>query len=93
MEYLEEDAHLVLFAVHPSSQRRGVGSAVLRWLEESARAAGTARVRLEARWDNVAARSFYNEHGYRELVIKSRMYSGVSDGVRMEKWLRIAPER
>jgi len=93
MEYLEEDAHLVLFAVHASKQRQGVGSALLRWLERSARIAGAKRIRLEARRDNVAARSFYNEHGYHERAIKSRMYSGVVDGVRMEKWLRITLEQ
>src|SRR3982751_3028600 len=40
MSYLEEDAHLLLFAVRQSSRRQGVGSAVLLWLEAVARAAG-----------------------------------------------------
>lgn len=88
MEYLDEDAHLVLFAVRPSHQRQGIGSAVLAWLEDAARAAGASRIRLEARRDNEAARSFYNEHGYHELLIKRGMYSDVTDGIRMEKWLR-----
>lgn len=88
MEYLEDDAHLVLFAVRPQSQRRGVGTELLRWLETSALVAGARRIRLEARRDNGAARSFYNEHGYHELLIKPRMYSGAVDGIRLEKWLR-----
>ena len=93
MEYLECDAHLVLFAVRPSSQRQGTGSVLLRWLELSARFAGAQRIRLEATRENVVARSFYNEHGYHERVIRSRMYSGVLDGVCLEKWLRTHDEQ
>jgi [ribosomal protein S18]-alanine N-acetyltransferase len=88
MSYLDDDAHLLLFAVRRAHQRRGIGSAILAWLEESARVAGAARIRVEARRDNGAARSFYNEHGYHELAIKQRMYSGVVDGIRLAKQLR-----
>ena len=88
MEYWDDDAHLVLFAVRPERQRSGMGSALLQWLEASALVAGSTRIRVEARRDNVAARSFYNEHGYHELAIKAQMYSGMLDGIRMEKWLR-----
>ena len=90
MEYWDEDAHLVLFAVSPSRQRKGIGSAMLQWLEASALAAGSNRIRVEARRDNVAARNFYSEYGYHELSIKSRMYSGTLDGIQLEKWLRPA---
>jgi ribosomal-protein-alanine N-acetyltransferase len=92
MYYADEDAHLLLFAVHRSQQRRGVGSALLLWLEQAAQAAGAKRIRVEARMDNEAARSFYNEHGYHERDVASRMYSGRLDGVRLEKWLRPADE-
>ena len=88
MYYADDDAHLLLFAVHRAQQRRGVGSAMLRWLEDAARAAGATRIRVEARMDNVAARSFYNEHGYQEGAIVRGMYSGRLDGVKLEKWLR-----
>ena len=88
MEYLETDAHLVLFAVRAASQRQGIGSALLRWLESCAAVAGAQRIRLEARWENTAARTFYNEHGYHEVVIKPGRYSAAVDGVQLEKWLR-----
>jgi ribosomal-protein-alanine N-acetyltransferase len=88
MSYLEDDAHLLLFAVRRARRRQGVGSAVLLWLEEVARAAGARRIRLEARRENVAARSFYNEHGYHERAIRHGMYGGTVDGVQLEKWLR-----
>ena len=85
-----DDAHLLLFAVHRSQQRQGVGSALLRWLEDAARAAGASRVRVEARMDNEAARSFYNEHGYHEVDVVRGMYSARLDGVKLEKWLGTA---
>lgn len=88
MEYWDEDAHLVLFAVHPARHRQGIGSAILTWLEASAVAAGSKRIRLEARRDNVAARNFYNDHGYHEIRLERRMYSGSLAGVKLEKWLR-----
>jgi ribosomal protein S18 acetylase RimI-like enzyme len=90
MYYADDDAHLLLFAVHPARQRQGVGTALLQWLEAAARAAGARRIRVEARMDNVAARSFYNEHGYQEGDIVRRMYSQRLDGVKLEKWLRAA---
>ena len=88
MEYLEEDAHLVLFAVRADRQRQGIGTSLLLWLEAAARVAGAQRIRLEARRDNDAARTFYNEHGYHERVIRSRMYSSIADGISLEKHLR-----
>ncbi len=90
MYHADEDAHLLLFAVHPKQRRQGVGTALLHWLEAAARAAGARRIRVEARMDNVAARSFYNEHGYQEGGIVRAMYSGRLDGVELEKWLRAA---
>ena len=56
MSYPADDAHLLLFAVRQNQRRRGVGSAILRWLEEAARTAGAKRIRVECRRDNSAAR-------------------------------------
>lgn len=88
MFYASDDAHLLLFAVRRSHQRRGVGSAILRWLEDVARAAGAKRIRVECLRENSAARNFYCEHGYHELVITQKFYRGLKDGVHLEKWLR-----
>ena len=88
MNYRDDDAHLVLFAVQAARQRQGIGSALLLWLEAVARVAGARKIRAESRRENVAARSFYNEHGYHERVLSKAMYSSRVDGVRLEKWLR-----
>jgi ribosomal-protein-alanine N-acetyltransferase len=86
MSYPNDDAHLLLFAVCRSQQRRGVGSAILRWLEEAASAAGAKRIRVECRRDNLAARNFYCEHGYAELRLTPRFYRGLKDGIHLVKW-------
>lgn len=88
MSYADVDAHLLLFAVRSARQRTGVGSAVLLWLEAVARTVGIQRILVDARRDNLAARNFYNEHGYHERAIKKAMYSSIADGVRLEKLLR-----
>ena len=91
MSYADIDAHLLLFAVRSACQRTGVGSAVLLWLEAVARTAGAKRILVEARKENVAARNFYSEHRYHERMIKRAMYSGIADGIRLEKLLRVEP--
>ena len=88
MIHRDDDAHLVLFAVQPGRRRQGVGGAILGWLEGVARAAGAARIRVECRRDNVAARNFYSEHAYHEQEITGNRYSAGVDGIRLEKWLR-----
>ena len=61
---------------------------LLAWLEASARVAGAQRIRVEARRDNVPARTFYNELGYHEVAIRRGRYSDGVDGVVLEKWLQ-----
>lgn len=89
MSYREDAAHLLLFAVRRAHQRQGIGSVVLRWLEEVARVAGLKRIHVECRRENAAARNFYGEHGYHEREI-SRRYYGAEDAIRLEKWLEAA---
>jgi ribosomal protein S18 acetylase RimI-like enzyme len=87
MSYRDATAHLLLFSVRKSHRRQGVGSAILRWLEEVARAAGIQSIQLECRRNNDAARNFYAEQGYHEQVIAKGYYRGIEDAVRLEKWL------
>jgi ribosomal protein S18 acetylase RimI-like enzyme len=92
MSYPEDEAHLQLLAVRAANQKRGVGSALLAWLETVARTAGAQRIRVEARADNLAARNFYSTHGYDERRTQKSRYGGNVDGVYMEKWLRNASQ-
>jgi ribosomal-protein-alanine N-acetyltransferase len=85
MEYRSDVAHLVLFAVRRDARRRGIGSALLLWLEKVAAVAGITQFRVEARLANVGAREFYRRHGYVEIEVVAGMYQGSEDGVRLGK--------
>lgn len=88
MEFLDEHAHLVLLAVEPHAQRRGIAGALVRWLEESARTAGAFTVYCEARASSTAARGFYRALGYRELFLMPGYYRGAEAAVRLGHDLR-----
>lgn len=89
MKYHDDEAHLLLLAVMPAWGRRGVGSALVAWLEASARAAGIGQVYLEARVGNVAARAFYRRLGYGEIQLRPGYYQGVEASVKLAKDLWI----
>ena len=87
MKYNDDTAHLHLLAVQQPRRRKGMGAALLNWLEVSARTAGIEKIRVEARTTNEAARAFYRSRNYREIERLAGYYRGVEDAVRMEKRL------
>lgn len=89
MEFLDEHAHLVLLAVEPRAQRRGIAAVLVRWLEDSARTAGAFTVYCEARASSTAARGFYRALGYRELFLMPGYYRGTEAAVRLGHDLRL----
>jgi len=92
MKYRDDEAHLLLLAVRADHARRGVGTAMLNWLERSALVAGVGQVYLEARATNGEARAFYRGLGYREIQSVPGYYQGREDCVRLAKdlWERAA---
>jgi ribosomal-protein-alanine N-acetyltransferase len=91
MKYHDDEAHLLLLAVQAQAGRRGIGTALVEWLEASARVAGIGQVYLEARLTNGAARAFYARLGYREIQTLPGYYQGVEAAVRLAKDLWLAP--
>jgi [ribosomal protein S18]-alanine N-acetyltransferase len=91
MKYGDDAAHLLLFAVRANARRRGVGSALLAWLERVALAAGVTRLQLEARERNAGALAFYRRHGWHVTASIAGMYLGLEDGVRLEKSIGAPP--
>jgi [ribosomal protein S18]-alanine N-acetyltransferase len=85
MKYRENEAHLLLLAVHPTYQGQGVGSALVGWLEDCALTAGIGVIYLEARSGNAAARAFYRRLGYKEFALASGYYQRTEDAVRLAK--------
>ena len=87
MKYNDDMAHLHLLAVQQMRRRKGMGAALLSWLEATAHTAGIEKIRVEARATNEAARAFYRSRNYREVERLAGYYRGVEDAVRMEKRL------
>jgi ribosomal protein S18 acetylase RimI-like enzyme len=67
---------------------RGVGAAVLRFLEQQAAHHGYAAVRLSTRLVNARAVAFYDRHGFRRIDGYGR-YAGSAVSVCFEKALAL----
>ncbi len=93
MQYADDDAHLLLFAVRPMHRRGGIGSRLLAWLEASAVVAGTEMIFLEARTTSTTARAFYAANGYRELAMMPNYYANCESAVRLGKDLAVTARR
>jgi ribosomal protein S18 acetylase RimI-like enzyme len=91
-EFGDTRLHLSLLAVVPTLQRRGTGSALVRWLEQSALTAGMREIQLELRANNSGARFFYQALGFDFVRTMPAYYSGVETALRMRKELGIATE-
>jgi len=88
MQFADESAHLNLLAVAPSQRRRGIARALINWLEETARTAGTFTIGLELRATSATAYAFYSALGYRESGRVRGYYQEVEDAIRMTRDLR-----
>ena len=91
MEFGDERAHLLLLAVRPEQQRRGLGQRMLDWLIESAQVAGMASVHLELRESNQQALRFYRRLGFATTLRVSGYYEGRETAMRMLRLLRLPP--
>jgi ribosomal-protein-alanine N-acetyltransferase len=73
--------------VHPRYRRKGVGSSLIKALEEQLRALGANAIRLEAALENPDAMNLYRKAGYRERELVRNYYGWGKDAVRMWKHL------
>lgn len=85
MKYRDTDAHLLLLAVEAAQRRRGIGTALLDWLEATVRTAGIESIRAEVRASNRAARAFYRRHGFDAQRTLHGYYQGVDDALLLAK--------
>ena len=89
MTFGDERAHLVLLAVRPACQRRGIARQMARWLLASATTAGIASVHVELRAQNEAAYAFYRALGFAETLRLPGYYRGRETAIRMMRLLRV----
>lgn len=88
LQFGDDSAHLVLLAVQPRRQRQGVARRMLQWLFASASAAGVAKISLELRAGNEAARGFYRAMGFAEAGLVNHYYRDREAALRMLRVLR-----
>jgi ribosomal-protein-alanine N-acetyltransferase len=82
-----DEAHLLNLSVAPSWQRHGIGTELTRFLAKIARDYGAAKIFLEVRPSNIAARVLYTHSGFREIGIRRDYYpsgEGREDAIVME---------
>lgn len=81
-----DETHLLNISVLPSSQRQGVGSRLLSFLQEQARQHGAAQMFLEVRVSNGVAHGFYLRRGFSEIGRRKAYYpaeNGREDAIVM----------
>ena len=88
MKYGDDEAQLLLLAVRASHRRRGMGTALLSWLEVTARTAGITVIGLQVRSANDAAIAFYRSVGFRATAVHTAYYQGAEDALLMSWDLR-----
>jgi ribosomal-protein-alanine N-acetyltransferase len=89
LQLKDDRAHLVLLAVRPDHQQRGIGRRMTHWLLETAATAGVASVHVELRADNVAAHALYSAMGFEETLRLGGYYRGRETAIRMVRVLRL----
>lgn len=83
--------HVITIDVVATARRSGVGSLLLRAVEERLLSAGSQVVGLETAVDNLAALAFYKRHGYSVVRTWPRYYSNGVDALVMSKELASSP--
>ena len=92
-EHAGRRAHLITLDVLERYRRRGIGTALLRAMEEKLAAGGVEHIELETATDNDAAVAFWHKHGYRTLGVLKRYYSNDLDAYFMQKLLAAPREK
>jgi [ribosomal protein S18]-alanine N-acetyltransferase len=80
-------AHVITLDVAEKHRRHGVGTALLRQLEENLALRGVRSILLETATDNEAAVAFWKRHGYRIEATLKRYYLRQIDAYEMRKIL------
>ena len=92
MGYQESDAYLALLAVLPAARRAGLARRMLDWLLKTADIAGIARVSVDMREDNLAARTLYEQAGFTLEKRTALGYYGRVDQISLRLTLRVTDQ-
>lgn len=76
---LVDELEILNLAVAPASRRQGVAGQLLRTAMKWAAAEGIAKICLEVRASNAAARAFYRSHGFHATGTRPNYYRDPAD--------------
>ncbi len=79
------EGHLLAIAVDKASQKRGIGSALVKTVRNDLALSGAYRLRLEVRSDDAATQAFYARHGFAPEGIQESVYRDGGDAVTMAR--------
>lgn len=85
-----DEAHLLNLSVAPRWQRRGVGTELTHFFMQIAREHKAAKIYLEVRPSNAAARALYAANGFAEIGVRRDYYpalDGRENAIVMERAL------
>jgi ribosomal-protein-alanine N-acetyltransferase len=80
---IDEDAHVMTIAVHPTRRREGLGTRVMLALFDSALERGARHLTLEVRESNHAATKLYERFGFSAVGRRPRYYQDDEDAIIM----------
>jgi [ribosomal protein S18]-alanine N-acetyltransferase len=80
--------HLCNFAVSPDFQKRGIGTALMRRIEQQFALESATGAQLEVRESNLRAQRFYIRLGYQPVFQMGGYYANGEDALVMMKWFR-----
>ena len=87
MKYGSQKANLDLLAVKSEYQRLGMGTRIVRWLEEVASAAGVFHIYVQLRQKNAVAKHFYLRLGYQIIDAVPGYYKGIENALIMYRYI------
>ncbi len=73
--HVEDEFHLITFAVHPASRRRHVGEALMNFMLEEAHQKTVKKITLDVRPSNTVALALYAKLGFRQIAVRKGYYS------------------
>ena len=80
-----DSATICQIAVHPTLQRKQLGSVMMDEIITDCFAKRVQTLTLEVRKSNIKAINFYKKHGFEEIVIKPHYYDDGEDAIYMSR--------
>ena len=80
---VDDDAHVMTIAVHPTRRRQGLGTRVMLALFDAALERGARHLTLEVRESNEAAAALYRRFGFSAVGRRPRYYQDDEDAIIM----------